>query len=606
MVWSKASASESPFRLTGGGTVIGRTGIRRVGLSAVERLLSLRRLESLYRTAQDGNASDRFIERAMDALHIEVVTDEARLATLPCTGPLIVVANHPFGGLDGLLLAGLIRRVRLDVKIMANYIGARVPELNHHCIWVDPFGGPGAAARNVAGMRQAVRWVRDTGGALIVFPAGEVAHLRLADRGVVESTWSPSIARLIRLTQSPVVPVHFPGRNSIAFQLAGLIHPRLRTVMLPREVVNKQGSCVHVEVGHVIPAVKLLHRSDEEMTDYLRARTELLSARVPVPPPAYPMTVTPPGEMEPIIDPVAAELIAAEIDALPAESMLVEASDLSTYIAPAHAIPRTLREIGRLRELAFRAVGEGTGNCIDLDRFDNHYLHLFVYRRTLKRIVGAYRLGVTDEILPKLGRAGMYCSTLFRISERVWRQVGPAIELGRSFVHPEHQREFSPLLMLWRGIATFVARHPHRHRLLGPVSVSREYQSLSQHILVEFLRHNRMAADLARFVRPRRRLKGRLTDALAGLLRSAAVADLDDVDELITEVESDGRSMPVLMRQYLKLNARVLGFNRDAAFSDVLDALMLVDLAEVQPMVLTRYMGRQTAAAFLAHHGVKI
>ena len=258
-----------------------------------------------------------------------------------------------------------------------------------------------------------------------------------------------------------------------------------------------------------------------------------------------------------------------------------------------------LREIGRLRESTFRQAGEGTGQARDLDRFDRDYLHLFVWHAGRREVVGAYRLGLTDRLRARYGPRGLYTRTLFRFGAPLLDEIGPAIELGRSFVRPEYQRDSNGLLLLWKGIGRFVARHPRYRRLFGPVSISAEYQSFTRHLLARFLSHQAFASELARLVQPRRALTPEPDTAL--LVRARVVAHLEDVEALVREVEA-GRGLPVLLRQYLKLNARLLGFSVDPGFGNVLDGLMLVDLLEVRPALLQRYFGRDGVARLRAYH----
>jgi len=291
------------------------------------------------------------------------------------------------------------------------------------------------------------------------------------------------------------------------------------------------------------------------------------------------------------------------VAALPACQHLVESGSLQVLYGSAEQLPNVLHEIGRLRETAFRLVGEGTGHEIDLDRFDAHYLHLFVWNAQQRHVVGAYRIGQTDELLKRFGAAGLYTSTLFNFSPRLLEQIDPALELGRSFVVPEYQRDYAPLLLLWKGIGRFVVTHPRYRRLFGAVSISDAFQSMTKQLLMAFLRTHSFDHALAALVHPRNPPKlPRFRDADAAGA-ATLVTDVADVEELVGEIESNCRSVPVLLRQYLKLNAKLLGFNVDPDFGDVLDGLVLADLVTVDRAILTRYLGREGAAAFLSHHG---
>jgi putative hemolysin len=257
-----------------------------------------------------------------------------------------------------------------------------------------------------------------------------------------------------------------------------------------------------------------------------------------------------------------------------------------------------LPEIARLRELTFRAVGEGTGRAHDLDRFDAHYLHLFVWDRERREVAGAYRLCPTDGLGPR-GVDGLYTRTLFDYDQALLDGLGPSLELGRSFVAPQYQRDYSPLLLLWKGIGRFVAHAPRYRRLFGAVSISDRYSSTTRELLAAFLSTNRQDAVLARLVRSRHPLpnpSARQPETARG------VATAEDLSAAVKRLEGDGKDIPVLLRQYLRLNARLLGFSVDPTFGDALDGLLVVDLTEVDPALLGRYMGRAEVANFRALH----
>jgi putative hemolysin len=570
-----------------------------------ESLLALPRLNEIYLTLTgwDASSGGGFSQRALDLLDVRDSVSDTEVARIPATGPLVVVANHPFGGVDGLLLSAVLQRVRPDVKLLANRFLDVVPELRETCFFVDAFGGSLAARRNAAALRQALRWVKG-GGVVAIFPAGEVSHFSVRNLAVADRKWAGSVGRFIRQAQAPVLPVFFEGRNSLLFQAAGLVHPRLRTVLLPRELLKKCQSTVDLRIGSVIPAARLARYRGDELAAYLRVRTYLLRGRVASPSGiSCEVPLKAPRLLRPVAAPEPVDQVAAEVAALPATSRIARSGDLSVYSARAAEVPTVLAEIGRLRELAFRAVGEGSGGERDLDRFDDHYRHLFVWNEQERAVVGAYRLGATDEIVARFGLDGLYTRTLFRYDSRLLRQIGPALELGRSFVRPEYQKEYAPLLLLWKGIAGFVAANPRYKMLFGPVSISNDYHCLSKQLLVAFLRLNRYLPNLGYLVRPRNAPRlGRFRDwdeATTGTV----VRDIDDVDELVAEVQAERRGgVPVLLRQYLKLNAKLLGLNVDSQFGDVLDALMLVDLTQVNRAILARYMGAREAERFLAHH----
>ena len=586
----------SPFELTGPLRRVPAVGPLILGVA--ERALALQRLANIHRQAA-GNCDSpaQFARNALDVLQVRFEIDASRLDLIPKAGPAAVVANHPYGGLEGLYLIQLLLSLRDDVKLIGNQLLHRIPELRDVIIPVDAFGGNRAAQNNSRGLRAALRHVRN-GGMIVLFPAGAVSHLHLSAGRVCDPPWNPSAAALLRLCGCPVVPIHFGGGNSSIFQTLGLLHPRMRTAMLSHELLNKKNRVIPVTVGRAIKASSLLEQTnDVALASSLRLSTYALEAHRTI----HRRAVRTP---QPTAEAVSTALLEAEIANLPAQNTLASSSDARVLFARADQIPWTLREIGRLREITFRAVGEGTGNSRDLDAYDAHYVHLFAWDNRRNSLIGAYRIGHVDEILALQGRRGLYTHSLFSYREPFLNAIGDALELGRSFIVPEQQRNFGSLLLLWKGIAQYVARHPRYHVLFGPVSMSAEYRPHSQALLVDFLKRRCFDRELSQLIRPRRPF--RRTHSLAALHGDlAGLGDLDGLSGLMEKIEPDGKGVPILLRQYLRLGARVLGFNVDANFSNVIDGMVVVDLLRVQSRELYKYMGRDAAEGFLAEHSAE-
>ncbi len=268
-----------------------------------------------------------------------------------------------------------------------------------------------------------------------------------------------------------------------------------------------------------------------------------------------------------------------------------------------------MQELGRLRELTFRAAGEGTGRALDTDLYDNYYTQLICWNPATREIVGGYRLGAVDKILRNYGLRGLYTFSLFKFGRGFLQHPamagGMALELGRSFVRPEYQRSFAPLLALWRGIAAYVAHHPQYRVLFGPVSISNDYLPASRIMLVEYLRQHCSDAALSRLIRPRTPVRRR--HPLAGLSQDFThLHSLDTISTLLEQLEPDQKGVPVLLRQYLKLGGKLLGFNLDTQFGDAIDGLIMVDLPKTELKTLQKYMGREETAAYLEEHCRKL
>ena len=563
-------------------------------------LMRFRDCRGLYE--QVSSALDKPFEcRALEALEIQARVSDAEAALIPAHGPLLVVSNHPHGALDGLLLASAVRRRRSDVRILSNHLLSRIPELAALCFFVDPFGGPSATARSQAGLRAAHLWLRN-GGALVIFPSGEVAHKPGPLGSRVDSPWRSTIGRMALTTGAQVLPAFIEGTNTRMFYAAGRVHSALRTALLARELLNKRGQTVSVRFGPPLASRDLASKAAGAiaLTQLIRSEVEQLGQAVRLKPDTTPGTTAKPYDttVGPCVLPgfSRTDSILSEISHLPAESCLVESGVFQVLVAEARRIPAALCEIGRLRELTYRAIGEGTGRQVDTDAFDDRYLHLFSWDRERKQIVGAYRIGRTDRIMATEGVDGLYTRTLFRYDERLIARLSPALELGRSFVRAEYQKNYGALLLLWKGIGQFIARHPQYRVLFGPVSISARYSDSSHRLLMAFLQQNHLERDLADLVKainPR---------AVNPAPAPAIPRSVDEANRLVAEAEADGKGVPILLRQYLKLNAKLLGFNVDPQFGDALDALMMVDLTTVDAVILNRYLGRQEAVQFLARH----
>lgn len=505
----------------------------------------------------------------LEKLDIGYCVDPQDIDQIPSSGAAVVLANHPHGFLDAALLASLLLSVRKDVRFLANSLLSPVDGLHNLIIPVDPDG-----RRNTAGARAALAFLASD-GLLVVFPAGEISHFD--GRTVCDPPWRESVARILRLALRKtadlrIIPAFVEGRNSALFQTAGLLHPRLRTAMLLREFLRSRGSRLRVRLGKPTQARSLFaNRSDAQAIAYLRWRTDLLAsfkART------NRALIRFQRAAKPIAPAVQPDVLAEEIARL---VPLAGAGGLAVYAAKAGQIPFVLTEIARLREITFRAAGEGTGESEDRDSFDQHYEHLFLWHAERRAVAGAYRLSSAD-----VGAAGLYTATLFRYDDDFLEKLGPALELGRSFIRQEYQRDFAPLLLLWKGIGRVIARNPKVTTLFGAVSISSEYRSASRQIIASFLRRFAWFDELADLVSSRNPFVPHL---------SSLASSIDELSAAVSDIEEKPAGVPVLLRQYLKLGGRLLGFNVDPDFGNVVDGLIVVDLHKADPKMLKRILG---------------
>lgn len=280
---------------------------------------------------------------------------------------------------------------------------------------------------------------------------------------------------------------------------------------------------------------------------------------------------------QPLLPAVPAALLHLEIEQL-YDCKRFAKGDFECYLVPAARMPNVLREISRLREQTFREVGEGTGMPADSDAYDLYYHHLFLWDRALRRVVGAYRVGMGAEVLKTRGRKGFYTHSLFAMDRKFTPVLEQSLELGRSFVRKAYQRQRLPLFMLWQGILSVMAEHPDYRYMLGPVSISDRYSALSKNLMVEFVHRHSFDREKAAWIRARNPYQVTSDSALEALLQETCAGDLRALDKVVARIESKACSIPVLLRKYLEQNARILGFNQDPLFSNALDGLMLLDV----------------------------
>ena len=562
----------------------------------------MRRVRELYNRAQQP-VNRSLLENLLSEMQVSYRVAESDLARIPAQGPAIVVSNHPFGILDGTILGAILSRVRPDVKIVTNSLLSGIPELHECCFFVDPFATRNSAAANLRALRQSLFWLQK-GGMLAIFPAGEVSHLQWGRIQVEDPEWAETAARLARLSGSPVVPAYFDGRNSATFLGLGLVHPQLRTAWLLHEFLGQQGKEVEVRIGNSIsPTLLRTLGDDADCTRYMRWRTYFLAQRTRR---RFKRAVTlpflPAKTSEPIGAEVPRELLVADVNRFSPEQCIVEAGNFSVYAANAAAMPNLMAELGRLREISFRAAGEGCGKAHDLDQFDSYYRHILLWNKARQELVGAYRLGHTSEILPAHGVAGLYTNTLFHYDPQLFAQMGPAVELGRSFIRPEYQKEYQPLLLLWKGIARYVATQPENAILFGAVSISRQYSRASRDLIFRYFQGRDGNSELANWIKPRRPFRRPWMRPTTELEPSH---DFELLSDPIADIEADGKGLPVLLRHYARLGGQLLSFNVDKNFSDVLDGFVMVDLRKSDPVLLARYMGKEGVARIRAFHSAE-
>jgi len=523
-----------------------------------------------------GECAPDFARDVIKEVGVRYEVPEEQLAHIPAEGAFITVSNHPIGSIDGLILCDMIGHRRPDYKLMTTYLLSLIPELKDHFLPVDNISGK-LVAQNVDSMRDAREFLQN-GGGVGFFPAGEVSSYQkeeaqrtaVGDEPVIEDIpWSRTIAKLIKRVGVPVIPIYFDASNSENFHKLGKIHPRLRTIRLVHELFNKKGALVKVRIGQPIPAAEFADMDPVAISKYVRNRTYALEAQC-VEEPVTEMQ----SSLQPLAAPVDPALVREEMERI-TDRVVFTSGDYRCYLVPSAEIPNTMKELARLREMVFRAVGEGTGQPDDTDQYDTYYRQLILWSISNQEIAGAYRIGVGSELMARPeGARSFYSDSLFNFQEGLMPYLPQAVELGRTIILPQYQRDVTTLKLLMSGILTSIGRIPGMQYTLGPASISNSIPFFYKSLIVHFMLKNCAAPEAASMVKPFHPFKPNFLrvdpDSLLVNCHS-----LDDLDRLILALSEGKYRLPVLLRKYVSFGARVVGFNVDPDFSNSLDAFVL-------------------------------
>ena len=548
-------------------------------------ILGLGKINRLFDGAADYQGRE-FADHLLKNMGITINVSPEQLENIPKEGGFVVVSNHPFGGIEGVMLLSVIAKVRPDFKLMANFILAHIPNLKECFFSVNPFEKNPEWKSSVGGIKGAIMHIAE-GNGLGVFPAGEVSRYHGHDYPE-DLPWSTSIARIIKNANVPVIPVFWDGRNSRLFYALDKIHSMLGTARLTRELINKHDTCFNLQIGKpILPSEVTLYENPKELAAYLRSRSYALEANIPVK-----ASEKKEANMEAIAAPVELSLMQAELEAIREKSFLYSSSDYDCYLADYEDIPNLMREIARLREETFRAIGEGTGKSLDQDEFDKHFKQMVLWDKVKQKIAGCYRLGIGSEIIPKFGIKGFYVSTLVNIDDSFSDKLSHTIELGRSFVSLEYQKEVLPLMLLLRGLSDVVVRYPEINHFIGPVSISSWYPKFYLSLIARFVSEKHAVEDeLKDKVTPKTPFTPDFLKVDADVLLQNNMNGVDKFDKFLFRLSNGLYRLPTLFKKYLKLNAKFLCFNVDPDFNDTLDALLFLtftDFPEDEVMPLFR------------------
>ena len=545
------------------------------------RILRISAINKIYDNNKNKSDLD-FLNGILNDCKIKFEIPEEDLKRIPKEGPFITISNHPLGGIDGVLLLKLVTEKRADYKIVANFLLQRVAPLKPYVMPVNPFETRKDAKSSIAGVKSALLHLRE-GKPLGIFPAGEVSTHKDGKLNV-DKPWEEGAIKLIKKANVPVIPIYFHAKNSRLFYFLSKFSDTLRTAKLPSEIIQQRGRVIKVRIGKPISVkdqdtfkalpdfYKFIRRKTYMLANPFEKSNKLISSQ----------KIKIKKATKKISPQRNSDLFITEVDALrETNSRLLQSKNYEVFFASAKDIPNLIHEIGRLREITFRAIGEGTNKEVDLDKFDNYYHHLLLWDAVAEKLVGAYRMGLGKEIYKKYGIKGFYVQSLFRIEPELHQMMDNTIEMGRAFIRDEYQQKPMPLFLLWKGIVHVTLRYPQYKYLMGGVSISNQFSDFSKSLMIEFMKSHYYDPYIAQYIRPKKEYKVKLKDGDKDFVFDASKADMQKFDKIIDEIEPGILRIPVLIKKYVKQNARLVAFNVDPKFNNAIDGLMYIKVADI-------------------------
>lgn len=559
--------------------------------SAIMRVTKITEVNKLYDVLKDKKGKD-FFDSFVRERGLKYIVFEEDLARVPKTGPFILVSNHPLGAIDGILMTKILTEIRPDFKIMGNFLLERIKPMEPYVIAVNPFENRKEVRSSSGGMRETLKHL-ESGGCVGIFPAGEVSNKNNEFNEIHDRAWTKPALKLIKMAKVPVIPMYFHAKNSRLFYQVAKLHPELQTLMLPAEMMHKRDKPLRIRIGRAV-SVKVLddHDSTEELGEFLQKKIYMLKSyyekrksiadhlKLPNLKLNFPLTKEE-NVVQNIIDETPQTDLVKEIEnARNNDKMLFRNGNYEVFFTTYAEIPSIMREIGRQRELTFRKIGEGSNLPFDLDHYDEHYHHLFLWDNAAKKLVGAYRMALGSEVMKKHGIDGFYTSSLFEFDQELQPFFRKVIEMGRAYISSDYQQKPLPLFLLWRGIVHVCLRNPEHKFLMGGVSISDKFSEFSKSLMIEFMRSHYYDSAVAQYIHPKKEFKIKLKDRDKHLFFDEVESDLNKLDKIIDDLEPEMR-LPVLIKKYIKQNAKVISFNVDPNFNDAIDGLMYIRISEL-------------------------
>ncbi len=537
-----------------------------ISINIISGLLGWKRANKFYDQVKSYNIQ-QFIRAYKKKSRIKHIVPQDHIRRIPKNGSLLIIANHPTGIPDGILILDQVLKVRKDVKIIANQLTYKVDPLKPYTIPVDPYDKSESVRQNALQIRAIFDWL-EAGHCVILFPSGDVANYNFKEKCLVEQFWHQTARKIILKHKGAVLPWAIQGKNSHLFYQLGKVHPSIKSALLPREGLKIRRKPMYSHIGF---PVKI--EGKESLLNDLEAKIKFMSLRGPV-------------STEKILDPQNAfqnpvattqdpNLIFQEISKI--QSVLAEKGCLMVLLTTKKESPNILNEVGRLREITFRSVGEGTGKERDLDHHDEHFDHLILWDKDNKTIAGSYRLG-NGVKLKEIKNYKSIIHEFYHENKGTNMILNESLVLGRAFITDLYQQKPFSLFLLWQGIYKYLEFNTEIKYILGQTSISNNFHPFSQKLIVNHLIKNHANLNLSKYFVAKNTFENGSIKMIQDYINTLSCKDFKRLDDMVQNIEMDGQRIPILFRRYIEQNAKVLGINIDPDFQNSIDVLMLTEV----------------------------
>lgn len=542
-----------------------------ISYSILSNLLGWKKANKFYDRVKNLNAK-QFLNAYKRNSRIKHIIPSHQLSRIPQNESLLIIANHPTGIPDGLLILDQVLKIRQDVKIIANQLTYKVDPIKPFTIPVDPYENEDTKSQNSTQIRSILQWLNDE-HCIILFPAGDVADYNFKSKEISEQFWHNTAKKIILKHKGQIIPWAIAGKNSNLFYQLGKIHPAFKSALLPREGLKKRRRPIYSFIGKPCRV-----NGNLELLNDLETKIKLMSISV-----TREHKFNFKTEKSSPFDLIAfqrnkSDLI-QEIKQL--NTPFIKKGEYELYLTTKDQSPETILEIGRLREITFRAVNEGSGKERDLDKYDNEFLHLVLWNSEKNEIVGAYRLGDGS----KLHQTPNYHSIMYdyyQKNETVEQILSQSLVLGRAFVRQEYQQKAFPLFLLWQGIIQFIQSQAKLKYILGQTSLPNTYHPFTKSLIVEYIKKNHCDSELFKSFKAYNTYQNPSNKLVQNWINNPMNCDFKRLDKIVECIEPDGNKLPILFRRYIEQNAVCIGINIDPDFQNSIDILMLTKVEEIQ------------------------